>query len=217
MHTDGDWKTVEGVRSKDMATIGEYLQTWKLKFSSTKSVLAIFHLNKEAKHELKVNFNDKTLPFCSEPTYSKQCWTGHSRITNTLSNLQKVDITHFTLEAACSLWLGCRSNNVANSHLSPGPLNSRVLHSCLVWQCSNLPHSIDPAMNSALQNVIRCLHPIPVDNLPILAGIQSAELRCQRATLSLARHPMEPRHLLHSALTCSLGGNAWHLQLRHTY
>jgi len=31
---------------------------------------AVFRLNnKEAKRELKVNFNDETLPFCSEPKY----------------------------------------------------------------------------------------------------------------------------------------------------
>ena len=31
---------------------------------------AVFHLNnKEAKRELKVNFNNETLPFCSEPKY----------------------------------------------------------------------------------------------------------------------------------------------------
>jgi len=45
----------EGVLSKDMAAIGEYLQTWKLKLSTTaKMVSAVFHHNsKEAKHELK--------------------------------------------------------------------------------------------------------------------------------------------------------------------
>jgi len=33
-------------------------------------VSAVFHLNnKEAKRELKVNFNSETLPFCSEPKY----------------------------------------------------------------------------------------------------------------------------------------------------
>ena len=68
MHADGDWLAVEGVLSKDMATLGEYLQTWKLKLSTTKTVSAVFHLNnKEAKRELKVNFNNETLPFCSEP------------------------------------------------------------------------------------------------------------------------------------------------------
>ena len=55
---------------KDMATLGEYLQTWKLKLSTTITVSAVFHLNnKETKCELKVNFNSETLPFCSEPKY----------------------------------------------------------------------------------------------------------------------------------------------------
>ena len=70
MHTDGDWQVVEGALSKNMATVGEYLQTWKLKLSTTKTVSAVFHLNnKEAERELKVNFNNENLPFCSEPKY----------------------------------------------------------------------------------------------------------------------------------------------------
>jgi len=31
MHADWDWQAVEGALCKDMATVGEYLQTWKLK------------------------------------------------------------------------------------------------------------------------------------------------------------------------------------------
>jgi len=34
---------VERMLSKDMATISEYLQTWKLKVSTTKTVLVVFH------------------------------------------------------------------------------------------------------------------------------------------------------------------------------
>ena len=45
MHADGDWQAVEGALSKDMATVGEYLQTWKLKLSTKKTVSAAFHLN----------------------------------------------------------------------------------------------------------------------------------------------------------------------------
>jgi len=45
MHTDGDWQAVEGVLSKDMATVSEYSQTWKLRLSTTKMVSAVFHLN----------------------------------------------------------------------------------------------------------------------------------------------------------------------------
>ena len=70
MHTDGDWQAVEGTLRKDKATLGEYLLTRKLKLSTTKTVSAVFHLNnKEAKRELKVNFNIETVPFCSEPKY----------------------------------------------------------------------------------------------------------------------------------------------------
>ena len=50
MHADGDWQAVKGALTKDMATLGEYLQTWKLKLSTTKTVSAVFHLNnKEVK------------------------------------------------------------------------------------------------------------------------------------------------------------------------
>jgi len=42
-----------------------------------------------------------------------------------------------------------------------------------------------------------CLHATPVDNLPILADIQPAELHYKRATLSLVHRAMEPGHLLH--------------------
>jgi len=69
MCADGVWQAVERALSKDMATLGEYLQTWKLKLSTTKTESAVFHLNKEAKRELRVNFNNETLPFCSEPKY----------------------------------------------------------------------------------------------------------------------------------------------------
>ena len=70
MHTDGDWQAVEGVLTKDMATVGEYLQTWKVKLCTTKTASAAFHLNnKEANRELKVNLNNEILLFCSEPKY----------------------------------------------------------------------------------------------------------------------------------------------------
>ena len=71
MHTDGNWQAVEGVRvlSKDKATLGEYLQIWKLKLSTTQTLTAVVHLNKEAKREVKVNHNNETLFFCSVPKY----------------------------------------------------------------------------------------------------------------------------------------------------
>jgi len=70
MYADGDCQAVEGMLTKDMATVGGNLQTWKLNLSTTKTVWAPFHLhNKEAKRELKDKYNTETLPFCSERKY----------------------------------------------------------------------------------------------------------------------------------------------------
>ena len=70
LHADGDWQAVEGVLSKGMANVGEYLQTWKQKLSTTKTVPVAFHFNnKEAKRELKVNLNNENLPFCPKLKY----------------------------------------------------------------------------------------------------------------------------------------------------
>ena len=70
MHADGDWQAVKEVLTKDMTTLREYLQTWKLKLSNTKTVSTAFHHNnKEAKPELKVKYNYETLPFFSQPKY----------------------------------------------------------------------------------------------------------------------------------------------------
>ena len=70
LHSSGNWKDLEGTLSQDMSTLSAYLQTWRLKLSHTKTVMAAFHLNnQEAKHELKVYNNDRLLPFCPTPTY----------------------------------------------------------------------------------------------------------------------------------------------------
>ena len=70
---------------------------------------------------------------------------------------------------------------------------------------------------NVLRIVIGCLRPTPADYLPILAGIQPAELRHSGATLSLGRRAMEPRHLLHSALTRPSSAAAQCLKSRHPF
>jgi len=87
-----------------------------------------------------------------------------------------------------------------------------------VWSRNAHTHLIHPAINDALRIVTGCLlRPIPADNLPILAGIQPAELRRNGATLSLARRAMEPAHFLHTALTCPSIAKARRLKSRHPF
>jgi len=85
--------------------------------------------------------------------------------------------------------------------------------SCLMPQCSL--RYINTAINYALRIVSGCLLPAPADNLPILAGIQPAELRRSGATLPLACRAMEPGHPLHSVLICPSSANARRLKSRH--
>jgi len=66
-----------------------------------------------------------------------------------------------------------------------------------VWYGSAHTCLIDPANNNALRIVTGWLCPAPADNLPIIAGIQPAELRRNGAKLSLAPRSMEPGYLLH--------------------
>jgi len=212
MHADGDWQAVEGVLTKDMATAGEYLRVWKLKLSTTKTMSAAFHLNnKEAKCELKVNFNNETLSFCSKPkylavtldrspTYRRHLESFRKKLTSRVSLLRRL---------ACSDW-GAGATTLRTATLALVHLTAE--YCALVWCRSAYTRLIDPAINDVLQLVTGCLRPTPADNLPILAGIQPADFRRNGATLSLTRRAMEPGHLLHSAFTRPSSGEARHLK-----
>jgi len=217
MHADGDWQAVEGALSKNMATEGEYLHIWKLKFSIIKSVSAAFHLNrKEAKRELKVNFNNKTLPFCSEPKYLGVTLDRSLTYRRHLESLRKklTSRVAFLRQLAGSGWVaGATTLRIATLAL----VHSTAEYCAPVWCRSAHTRLMNPTINDALRIVNGCLGPTPADNLPILAGIQPAELRRNGATLFLARHAMEPGHLLHSTLTCPSSAEARRLKSRQPF
>ena len=196
MHADGDWQAVEGVLTKEMATVGEYLQTWKLKLSTTKMVWAAFHLiNKEGKRELKAIYKNKSLPFCSEPTYFGVMLDRSLTCRRHLESLRKKLTSHVALLrqlAGCSWGSGATTLRIATLAL----VHSTAEYCAPVWCRSAHTSLINPAINDTLRIVTGCLRPTPADNLPTLVGIQPAELRQSGATLSLARRAMEAGHLL---------------------
>ena len=68
----------------------------------------------------------------------------------------------------------------------------------------NKSRLFNTAKSDALRIVTGCLRPTPTDHLPILSGIQPAELRQMGATLSLAyRGSLDPDHILHGLLSGS--------------
>ena len=95
------------------------------------------------------------------------------------------------------------------------PVWFRSAHTCL----------IDSVLNDALHIVTGCLHPTPTEHLPVLSGIQPAELCRIGATLSLAHcRSLDLDHILYSLLSgfsdnrqvrlrsrCSFVPGAWNL------
>jgi len=141
MHADGDCQAVEWAQTNDMLTVGEYLQTWKLKFSTTKTVSAVFILNnKEAKRELKVKYNKTTLLFCSEPKYFRVTLDRSLTYRQHLKSLRKKLTSCSTLlrRLAGSSWgAGAATLSVSTLAWYFQPQSTALL--CLVPQCSYSP------------------------------------------------------------------------------
>ena len=179
-------------------------------------VESAFHLNKEAKHELKVKYKNETLPFRSKPKYLRVMLDRSLTYRWHLESLRKKLTSRIALlkRLAGSGW-GAGATTLRISTLT---LVHLIAEYCPpVWYHSAHTRLINPVINDALQFVTGCLRPTPADNLLTLAGIQPAELHRNGATLSPARHAMEPGHLLHSALTRPLSANARHLKSRHPF
>jgi len=150
MHADGDWLAVEGVLSKDVATLGEYLQTWKLKLRTTETVSAVFHLNnKEAKRELKVNFNNETLPFCSKTKYLRVTLDRLLTYRRYLESLRKKLTSRVTIlrQVAGSGWgAGATTLRIATLAL----VHSAAEYCAPVWCHSAHTCLIDPTIKDTL-------------------------------------------------------------------
>ena len=204
LHSSGNWKDLEGTLSQDMSTLSAYLQSWRLKLSHTKTVTAAFHLNnREAKRELKVYNNGRLLPFCPTPTYLGVKLDRSLTFCHHLVALCKKLSSRVTLlrRLMGSGWGdGAEALCIATLSL----VYSTAEYCVPVWCRSAYTRLIDSVLNDALCIVTGCLHPTPTDHLPVLSGIQPAELRQLGATLSLAyRGSLDPDHILHGLLSGS--------------
>ena len=142
---------------------------------------AIFHLNKQAKRELTINFNDETLPYELGATLDRSLTCHDTR------SWHHASLSWGGLLARATTY---RTVILTLVHSTPewAPAWPRSAHTRL----------IDPIINDALRTVIRFPRPAPADKLPLLAGNQPAELRRKGATLPLARRGSNDP-LLHQA------------------
>jgi len=162
---------------------------WRLLFNCHPCLLK-FSVN-------EINRNNEILPFCPEPkylgvtlhwslTYRRHLESFRKKLTSRVALLRRL--------AGCAWGAGATTLRTATLAL----MHSTAEYSAPVWCRSVYTRLNDAAINDALRIVTACLRvrPTPADNLPI----QPAEPRRNGATLSLARHAMEPGYLLHSAL-----------------
>ena len=211
LYSSDDWKDLEGVLSQDMTIISTYLQTWRLQLSHTKTVTTAFHLNnRETKRELDVYNNGKRLPFCPVPTYLGVKLDRSLTFRHHFEALRKKLTTRVALmrRLAGSGW-GAEAKTLRTAALF------LVYCTAPVWCRSAHTRLINSVLNDALRIVTGCLGPTPTDYLPVLAGIQPAELRRLRATLSLAyRGSLDPGHILYELLAGSTHGYRERLKSR---
>ena len=204
LHSSGNWKDLEGTLSQDMSTFSAYLQTWRLKLSHTKTVMAAFHLNnREAKCELKVYNNNRLLLFCPTPTYLgvklDRLLASHYHL---VALRKKISLRVKLLRQLVGSGWGAGAKTLCIATLSL--VYSTSEYCAPVWCRSAHTRLIDSVLNDALCIVTGCLHPTPTDHLHVLLGIQPAELCQMGVILSLAHHEsLDPDHLLYSLVSGS--------------
>ena len=177
-----------------------YIQTWRLKLSNMKTVTTTFHLNnKEANCELNVYNNGNLLPPCPVPKYLGVSWIGYSLFVITSRLCKKLSTQVVWLRQLLGSGWGAGTKTLCISALSLiystaeycTPIWCRSVHTCL----------IDSILNDSLHIAIGCLCPTPAEDLPVLTGIQPAELCQLKAILSLANCAIhDPDHVLHRQL-----------------
>ena len=217
LHSDGDWRSLERTLSQDMQTLTNYFQIWRLKLSTTKTMSAAFHLNnREARRRLDVTVNGESLPFHTEPKYLGVTLDRSLTFRQHLNSLRKKLTSRVALvrRLAGSGW-GSRADTLRTAVLAL--VYSTAEYCAPAWCRSAHTSLIVKTINDALRIVTGCLRPTPTEYLPILSGIQPAELRRRGATLSLACRALKPHHLLHHKLAISASTERQRLKSRHPF
>ena len=218
LYSSGNWKELEEILSQDMSTLSAYLQIWRLKLSHTKTVTAAFHLNnRETKHELKIYNNRRLLSFGPTFTYLgvklNRSLTFHHHLVALHKKLSSC-ITLLRRLVGSGWGAGAKTLRIATLSL----IHSAAKYCAPVWCRSAHTRLIDNVLNDALRLVTGCLRPTPRDHLPVLSGIQPAELRRMGATLSLAyRGSLDPDHILYGLLSGSSDTDQVRLRSRRPF
>ena len=145
--------------------------------------------------------NDRLLLFCPTPTYLgvklDRSLMFHHHLVALCKKLSSC-ITLLRRLVGSGWGAGAKTLCIATLSL----VYSTAEYCVLVWCCSAQTCFIDSVLNDALCIVTGCLCSTPTDHLPVLSGIQPAELCQMGATLSLAHcESLDPNHILYGLLS----------------
>ena len=161
--------------------------------------------------------NGRLLLFCPTPTYLGVKLDRLLMFRHHLVALRKkLSLRVTLLRRLVGLGWGAGAKTLCIATLSL--VYSTAEYCAPVWcRCAHT-RLIDSVLNDALHIATGCLRPTPMDHLPILSGIQPAELRRLGVTLSLAhRGSLDPNHILYGLLSGSSDTCQVRLRSRHPF
>ena len=203
-----DFPEIERVLSRDMDILSNYFTDWRLKLNSAKTVSSVFHLaNRRADYKLNIKVSDERLPF--ERTLKYFGVT----LDHTLSYKQHLTDVSSKVTRRCNLL-----KRLAGNHWGAdfSTLRSSALALCYsaakycssVWSQSYHCYKVYVALNECLRLLSGCIKSTPTDILPILCGIEPADIRRDKNILEFRNRVLsEEGHILDNLITHPLTKN----------
>ena len=174
------YHTFQEVEQQIEEALGElthYYRSNSLRANPDKTQVTVFHLrNREAKRSLQVSWNGVELENSDSPKYLGvtlvRTLSYKTRIHNTM--MKVVTRNNLLKKLTNSRW-----------ETNPRTIRTTALALCYstaeyaapVWERSAYAHVLNPELNQACRAITGCIKPTNVENLYLLAGIASPEIR----------------------------------------
>ena len=206
LYEDKDWNKIEKTLESDMMNISAYLDQWRLKLSTAKTITTAFHLNtREANRELNISVNGVLLPYQSHPTYLGVKLDRQLTYRQHLEGLRsKISARNNLLRCLAETSWGAKTSTLRSSALAV--VYSAAEYSAPAWCRSKHTKKLDVVLNNTMRIITGCLKATPIEYLPVLAGIPPPHLRREELTHKFVNKVVAAEHHpLHSRiLNCSL-------------
>ena len=160
------------------------------------TVSTVFHLNnKETKREVDVYIDTRRINFQPTTTYLDRTLSYRQHLAGLWDKaMARSALIRKLVGTGWGARATLRTSSLALVY-APAEYCSPT------WSRSRHTGLLEVSLNYTLRIITGCLQPTPVEQLPVLALIPSAELGMWAASLALARRAMDPNHFLQHTIT----------------